>query len=196
MKGERLKTGIFSGSFNPVHIGHLALANYLCEFEGMDEVWFVVTPHNPLKEREELMDDNLRLEMVRIAIDGYPRFCVSDIEFHLPRPSYTVNTLHALSLAYPERSFYFIMGADNWENISRWKDSEVLLHQYSFLVYPRRGHVVSIPESYSNVRAVHAPLIEISSTFIRHAIREGKDIRFILPAGIYNRCVEALCEEK
>lgn len=196
MKDERLKTGIFSGSFNPVHIGHLALANYLCEFEGLDEVWFVVTPHNPLKEREKLMDDNLRLEMVRIAIDGYSRFRVSDIEFHLPRPSYTIDTLQALNAAYPERSFYFIMGADNWENISRWKDSEVLLHNYSFLVYPRHGHAISIPDTYPNVRAVHAPLIEISSTFIRHALREGKDIRFFLPAGIYNRCVKALSVEK
>lgn len=191
-----IQTGIFSGSFNPIHIGHLALANYLCEFEGLDEVWFVVTPHNPLKERNMLMDDELRLKMVRTAVGDYPRFKVSDIEFHLPRPSYTIDTLQALSQAHPGHTFHFIMGADNWENISRWKDAERLLQQYSFLIYPRKGYNPHIPERYANVRTVQAPLIEISSTFIRHAICRGKDVRFFLPPGIYNMCVEALQVKK
>ncbi len=181
---ERIKTGIFSGSFNPIHIGHLALANWLCEFEGLDEVWFLVTPQNPFKERETLFDDSLRLEMTRAAVSGYSKFKVSDIEFHLPKPSYSVNTLHVLSQTYPDREFYFIMGADNWELFPRWKNHEEILSRYKLLVYPRKGHVISIPPACPNVKRVDAPLMEISSTFIREAFRAGKDIRFFLPAEV------------
>ena len=110
-----IKTGIFSGSFNPVHIGHLALANYLCEFEGLDEVWFMVTPHNPLKNQSDLWPDQFRLKLVESAIAGYDKFKASDFEFTLPRPSYTVNTLEILSLQYPNRHFHLIIGSDNWQ---------------------------------------------------------------------------------
>ena len=180
-----MKTGIFSGSFNPIHIGHLALANWLCEYTDMEEVWFVLTPHNPLKERASLMDDNLRLQMVQEAIGDYPRFKAIDIEFRLPLPSYTVQTLAALREQYPEREFQLIMGADNWERIERWKSHETILQSTPIRVYPRRGSHVDISHPKGrDVQLVDAPLMEISSTFIRESLGKGKDIRFFLPEKI------------
>ena len=184
--GTMKQTGIFSGSFNPIHIGHLALANYLCEFEGLDEVWFLVSPHNPLKEKEELMDDQFRYELTCKAIDGYPKSKASDFEFSLPQPSYTIQTLNALRVAFPDNNFQLIIGADNWQVIDQWKNYKELLTNYSILIYPRKGYEAVIPATCPNVRLVQAPMLEISSTFIREALREGKDIRFFLPEGIRN----------
>lgn len=178
------ETGIFSGSFNPIHIGHLALANWLCEYGGLDEIWFLVTPQNPLKKATDLLDDTLRYEMVKTAIGNYPKFKASDFEFSLPKPSYTVHTLKELQNAYPSHSFHYIMGADNWVNINRWKEYETLLNNYPILIYPRVGFEVVIPPGYPNIRVVDAPLIEISSSFIRESLKNGKDIRFFLPEGL------------
>lgn len=183
----KLKTGIFSGSFNPVHIGHLALANWLCEFAGLDEVWFIITPHNPLKEKGELMDDQFRYELVKASIAGYPKFRVSDIEFSLPQPTYTVDTLRTLDRLYPEREFHFIMGADNWVSIGRWKEWQTIITNYPILIYPRKGYEVRPDDNMPHIRYVDAPQIEISSTFIRQSLRAGKDVRFFLPEAIRER---------
>ena len=180
------KIGIYSGSFNPVHIGHLALANYLCEFEGVDEVWFLVTPHNPLKEQGELMDDGLRLRLVQLAVEGYPRFRASDFEFHLPRPSYSIHTLEALRRSYPDTEFTLIIGSDNWLCFDRWFEAKRIVSEFGLLIYPRPGYEVDEAMLPPHVRMVHAPCIEVSSTFVRQALRQGKDVRFFLPAKVYD----------
>jgi nicotinate (nicotinamide) nucleotide adenylyltransferase len=191
--------GIFSGSFNPIHIGHLALANWICEYGGMDEVWFLVTPQNPLKEQNELLDDNLRYELVKEAVATYPRFKASNIEFSLPRPSYTIDTIDELKKQYPQHTFHLIMGADNWKNIHRWKESGRLIAECPILVYPRKGDTINISIKENNVHLISAPEIEISSTFIRESIRENKDIRFFLPNSsipYVSKIREALCRTK
>lgn len=180
MEKEPLRTGIFGGSFNPVHIGHLALANYLCEYGEVDEVWLLVSPQNPFKQQSELLDDHTRLELVQKAVAGYSRFRASDFEFSLPRPSYTIHTLQALSAAYPEREFYLIIGADNWQAFQKWKSPEAILEQYHLLIYPRQGYTLDESSLPSRVKAVHSPLLEISSTFIRESLAQGKDIRYFL----------------
>lgn len=185
------RTGIFSGSFNPVHIGHLALANYLCEYEGLDEVWFLVSPRNPLKEKDELMDDAFRLKLVQLAISGYPKFKASDIEFSLPRPSYTIHTLDKLKACHPDRKFYLIIGSDNWQLFPRWYQSERIIAENHLLVYPRPGYPISSDSLPANVRMVSSPVFEISSTFIRQALEEGKDVRYFLHPAVY----EALSAE-
>ena len=176
--------GIFSGSFNPIHIGHLALANWICEFCAMDEIWFLVSPQNPFKQESELMDEQIRLRMVEAAIAGYPKFKASDFEFSLPRPSYTINTMQALKKTFPNRNFHLIMGADSWNSISGWKDYRLLINTFPLLVYPRKGYEIKIPQDCTTIKEVKAPLMEVSSTFIRQSLKEGKDIRFFLPEAL------------
>lgn len=184
-----MNIGIFGGSFNPIHIGHLALANYLCEYDEVDEVWFLVSPHNPLKERGDLWPDELRLRLVQKAIEGYEKFRASDFEFHLPRPSYMVNTLRALRQSYPEHEFTLIIGSDNWEVFPRWYKHEELLAENRLLIYPRPNYPVTEKSLPPNTRLVETPLLEISSTFIRQALAEGKDIRYFLPEQVYHHII-------
>jgi nicotinate-nucleotide adenylyltransferase len=184
---QKKETGIFSGSFNPLHAGHLILANYLCEFTHLEEVWLVVSPHNPLKKAEELLDDDLRLEMVRLALEDYDRIVVSDVEFHMPRPSYTIDTLTRLSGEHPDRNFTLIIGGDNWAKLDQWKEYQQLMKRHQILVYPRQGEEVVIPPLYrENIQLVNAPVVEISSTFIRNSIKEGREMRAFLPAKVYD----------
>ncbi len=184
---KQIETGIFSGSFNPIHMGHLMLAGYISAFTYVEEIWFVVTPHNPLKEKEYLLPDNIRLEMARLALEDYDNLKVSDVEFRMPRPSYTIDTLNALTEEHPERRFTLIIGGDNWSLFEKWKDYEQIMERYQILIYPRPGEDVRIPRKlHKSVQLVNAPKVEISATFIRHAIGEGKDMRAFLPPKVYD----------
>lgn len=175
------KVGIYSGSFNPIHHGHVMLANYLVEFSDLDELWFVVTPQNPLKEKSELLDDDERLKMVQLAIGDDPRFHVSDIEMHLPRPSYTINTLTALSEQHPDCQFVFICGMDSLQNLTRWREYKKILDNYMLLVFPREGYDGGELVHHQSVTILKTPILEISSTFIRQCVKEGRDVRHFMP---------------
>ena len=184
---RKKQVGIFSGSFNPIHIGHLILANYMLEFTYLDEVWFLVTPHNPLKKVDSLLGDCIRLEMTRLAVKDFDRLLVSDIEFDMPKPSYTIETLTKLKAENPGLEFTLLIGSDNWVKFPRWKDNERLAKEFKILVYPRLGEDVLINGLHTeNVRLVDAPVVEISSTFIRESIRAGKDVRAFLPNRVYD----------
>ncbi len=187
-----MNIALFSGSFNPIHIGHLILANYLCEYGSVDEVWFMLSPRNPLKEEYNLMDDNLRLKLLRLATEDYPKFCVSDFELHLPRPSYTIFTLEALKHTYPQHTFHLLIGSDNWALFPRWYQSEHILAENPILIYPRPGYPVDSSDLPPGVTLLCAPLLDISSTFIRQAMAAGKDVRYFLHPAVYAE----LCQKK
>ena len=175
------RIGIYSGSFNPIHHGHVILANYLVEFSDLDELWFVVTPQNPLKKKDDLLDDDERLKMVQIALGDDPRFCVSDIEMRLPTPSYTVNTLTSLSEQHPDSEFVFICGMDSLQQLKRWRDYQRILDNFELLVFPREGYDGGDLANYPSVTILKTPIIEISSTFIRQCVKEGRDVRHFMP---------------
>jgi nicotinate-nucleotide adenylyltransferase len=185
-----IKTGLYFGSFNPVHIGHMAIANYMVEFTEIEELWFVVSPQNPLKDKKSLLEDYHRLELTRLAVGNDERFYVSDIEFGLPTPSYTIDTLTYLKEKQPNREFYIIMGSDGLKNFHKWKNADILAEQYPRLVYPRPGFSKEEILSHKNTTLVDAPLMEISSSFIRKAIRNEKDIRYFLPEKTYKYIVD------
>jgi len=177
----KLKTGLFFGSYNPIHTGHLIIANYMANHTALDEVWLVVSPHNPLKDKSGLTNMYDRLEMAKLATENAENIRVSDIEFALPQPSYTIDTLTYLHEKYPEKEFVLIMGADNLVSLKKWKNYEVLLKNYQIYVYPRPGADVSEWKSHLSITFTNTPLMEISSTFIRKAIQEKKSVQFFLP---------------
>lgn len=180
------ETGLYFGSFNPVHIGHLAIANYMVEFTGLDEFWFVVTPQNPHKRKTNLLNDYDRLEMVQLAVEGDDRLQVSDIEFYLPKPSYTMDTLAYLKERNPNRHFKILMGSDNLQNFHKWKNFETILENFGVLVYPRPGFNKTKVMQHKNITIVEgAPQMEISSSFIRKAIENGKDVQHFLPPKVW-----------
>lgn len=175
-------TGLFFGSFNPMHIGHLALANYLTEYTPIRQLWFVPSPLNPLKNIQELLPYDLRCELIEQAIRKDIRFQVLRIEELLPSPHYTIRTLRALSMLYPHHRFALLIGADNWQSFDQWKDHHRLMAKYELIIYPRFGYEVDDTTLPTGCRYIHdAPRIEISSTQIRTSILEGKDLRYWLP---------------
>lgn len=179
---QQLTIGLYFGTFNPIHIGHLAIANYMVEFTSIDQLWLVVTPLNPHKKKANLLYDYDRLEMAYRATEGDDRIEVSDIEFHLPKPSYTVDTLAYLKDRHPKYLFKIIMGSDNLENFHKWKNYETIVENYGVIVYPRPGFKREKIQAHPNISiAENAPLIEISSSFIRNAIKAGKDVRHFVP---------------
>ena len=169
--------GLFFGSFNPVHLGHTSLAEYIFEFSGVDEIWFVVSPRNPLKDQSELIDEYLRLRMLHLATENTEYLVPSDIEFELPKPSYTINTLKTLSERFPEDNFILLIGSDNMQIFDQWKDYQTILDDYSVLVYPREGYPYEeFEEKYPDMQILEdAPFFEISSTEIRQLIAGKKD---------------------
>ena len=190
------KIGIYSGSFNPIHHGHLMLANYLVAFSDLDELWFVVSPQNPLKKKEDLMDDDDRLEMVRRAIGDDPRMKASDIEFSMTQPSYTIHTLRALSERYPNDRFVFICGMDSLQGLLRWKEYQAILDGYELLVFPRKGYDGGALLQHPHVKVLETPVIEVSSTFIRNCLKEGKDVRHFMPEKAYSYLMETVRSRK
>ena len=190
------KVGLFFGSFNPIHNGHLMLANYLAEYGGLDEIWFVVSPQNPFKDKKSLLADRHRLYMVEMAIKGDERFQVCDIEFYMPQPSYTIDTLTRLQERHPNTDFYLICGMDNIESFKKWKNYEMILQYHHLMVYPRKGYSSNELVEHPSVTVVEAPEIEVSSTFIREAIGEGKDVRYFVPKEVYKYIIDMHFYEK
>lgn len=193
-----MKIGLYFGTFNPIHVGHLVIANYMADYTDLDQVWLVVSPQNPLKKKSSLLTDYHRLALVREGIDGNEKLRASDIEFNLPKPSYTINTLVYLKEKYPDHHFSLIMGEDNLRTLHKWKNHEFILENHDLYVYPR---VLTIQEEeelkdegfpsnneFKNLPNVHmcdAPVMKVSSSFIRQAIKDGKDVRYLLTEAVH-----------
>jgi nicotinate-nucleotide adenylyltransferase len=180
-----MKIGLFFGSFNPIHTGHLIIANYIANCY-VDQVWFIISPQNPFKNYHELLKAEDRLSLVKIAIQKDARFQASDIEFKLPVPSYTINTLKVLSQQYPEHEFSIIIGSDNYEEITKWKSADDIIENYKFLIYERAGFCLTKPTSNY---IVDAPLLNISSTEIRCLIKENKSFRYLVPEIVHEAII-------
>jgi len=175
-----MKIGLFFGSFNPIHVGHLIIANHILNNGFTEKIWFIVSPQNPLKEKTTLLRDYDRLYLVKTATEDDFRIKVSDIEFHLPQPSYTINTLTYLTEKYPNDEFLIIMGGDSFQNLNRWKNYEILIDQYEIIVYRRIGFDVT-NNLNAKIKIVEAPFLDITATEIRELIKSGKSIRYMVP---------------
>ena len=182
-----MKIGLYFGTFNPIHVGHLTIANHLAEYSDLDKIWFVVTPHSPFKKKSSLLDDRQRYEMVYQATKDYSKLEPSDIEFNLPQPNYTINTLTYLKEKYPDSEFALIMGEDNLKSFHKWKNYELILANHDIYVYPRisKGTIETQFDKHNKIHKVDAPIMELSSTFIRKSIKEGKNVRPMLPEHVW-----------
>lgn len=175
------KTGLFFGSFNPIHIGHLIIANQMLADSDIEELWFVISPHNPLKEKQSLLKDHHRMALLKLAIEDNPRFKACDIEFKLPQPSYTILTLLRLEEQFPQRQFCLIIGSDNLNHFNKWYNYEEILRNYQLYVYPRPNFDGGEFAHHPAVKWVKSPLMEISSSYIRNAIQRGISVKYLLP---------------
>ena len=182
-----MKIGLYFGSFNPIHIGHLVIANHMAEYSDLNEIWFVVTPHNPFKNKSSLLDNYQRLEMVYRATKDYKKLKSSDIEFGLPQPNYTVNTLAYLQEKHPNNAFSLIMGEDNLDSFHKWKNYDVILENHDIYVYPRLSdkQVATQFDGHKKIHHINAPIMQLSSTFIRNAVKEGKNVKPMLPEHVW-----------
>lgn len=182
------KVGLYFGTFNPIHVGHLIIANYMVENSDLDEIWMVVTPHNPFKKKSSLLENHHRLELVYRATEDYVKIKPSNIEFNLPQPNYTVHTLAHISDKYPKKTFCLIMGEDNLKSFHKWKNYEVILENHHIYVYPRiaKGIVDHQFKNHSKIHKVDAPIVQISSTLIRNSIKEGKNIEPMLTKEVWH----------
>lgn len=179
-----MRTGFFGGSFNPIHNGHIALAKSIMRLAGLDEVWFVVSPHNPLKDSASLLPDGDRLNMVKLALKDEPGLMACDYEFHLPKPSYTLHTLSAISKDYPERQFVLLIGADNWQCFDKWYGYREILSRYEIAIYPRQGSNIDSDSLPENVRLLHTGLFNVSSTQVRSLLAAGQSAHSLLPPAV------------
>lgn len=185
-----MRVGIFSGTFNPIHMGHIMLASYFVEYNYFDEVWLSVSPHNPVRQRASSGEDKHRCAMAQIAADSVRGVKYCDIEFSLPQPSYTINTLDALREQYPQHDFTLIIGADNWLIFDRWYCHERILNEYHLCIYPRRGYDIDENQLPSRVTYARAPMVELSSTWIREGLAAGRNLTTFLPHGVYRYIVD------
>lgn len=181
---RKIKTGIYGGSFNPIHNGHIALARHLLQEAELDEIWFVVSPQNPFKVQQQLLDDDKRLLLVRKALAPYPQLVASDFEFSLPRPSYMWHTLQGMSAHWPDRELHLIIGADNWLCFDRWYHADDIRRTYPIIIYPRQGYDIVPSALPQGVRLVNTPLYNVSSTEIRADVAAGRDISGKVPSTI------------
>lgn len=180
-----MNIGLYFGSFNPIHVGHLIIANHIVQHTPLDKIWFVVSPQNPLKPSSTLLNEYHRLHLVELAIKDNPKFRVSNIEFQLPKPSYTIDTLTHLSEKFPFEKFSVIMGSDSIQNITKWKNYEVLLKHYPIFVYQRPGFEVD-QSTFPDLKIISAPHLDISATHIRNLIKEGKSIQYLVTDEVKN----------
>ena len=184
-----MKIGLYFGTFNPIHVGHMIIANHMAEHSDLDQIWMVVTPHNPNKQKNTLLDDYQRLHLVNLATEDYPKIKPSDIEFKLPQPNYTVNTLAHLKDKFPKHEFSLIMGEDNLNSLHKWKNYEYILENHDIYIYPRISELIddetSSVLSHPRIHKIDAPIVEISSTFIRESIKNKNNIRPLLPEKVW-----------
>ncbi len=182
-----MKIGLYFGTFNPIHIGHLIIANHMAEYSDLNQIWMVVTPHNPLKKKENLLDDYKRLNLVALATEDFPKIKPSDIEFKLAQPNYTVHTLAHLHDKFPQHEFSLIMGEDNLKSLHKWKNYDVILQNHDIYVYPRISTETENLEfkNHPRIHLIDAPIVEISSTFIRESIKNKKNIQPLIPYKVW-----------